>query len=98
MFVKAVLGRMNTDFLKVSSRYVYHQVDVPVTCTCLSVSHDSQKKKRHCFLLTSRWVFVTEGFCYLCAINVIMYNVLILVPRALNSHVGLAVGKLFETF
>ena len=96
MFVKAVLGRMNMDFLKFSSRYVYHRVDVPVSCTCLYPT--IPRKKSLCFLSTSWWVFVTEGFCCLCARNVIMYNVLILVPRALNSQVGLVVGELFETF
>jgi hypothetical protein len=95
MFVKAVLGRMNVYSLKVSSHYMYHQVDVPVSCTCLYPT--ILRIKPHCFLLTSRWVFVTEGFCRFCARNVIMYNVLILVLRDLNSPVDVFIGELFET-
>jgi hypothetical protein len=74
---------------------MYHQVDVPVSSTCLYPT--ILRIKRHCFLLTSQWVFVTEGSCRLCAWNVIMYSVLILVLRTLNSHVGLFIGGLFET-
>ena len=95
MFVKAVLGRMNVDFLKVSSHYMYQQVNVPVSCTCLYPR--ILRIKRHCFLLQSRWVFVTEGFCRLCSRSVVMYNALILVLRDLNSHFGLFIGELFET-
>jgi hypothetical protein len=74
---------------------MFHQVDVPVSCTCLYPT--ILRIKRHCFLSTSRWVFVKEGFCCLCTRNIIMYNVLILVLRDLNSRVGLFMGEMFET-
>jgi hypothetical protein len=74
---------------------MYHQVDVPVSCTRLYPT--ILRIKRHCFLLTSQWVFVTEGFCCLCDWNVIMCNILIVVLRDLDSNLGLFIGKLFET-
>ena len=76
--------------LEQHSRYVPHRDRAGYErCSSemyVSVSYDSQNK-RHSFNLTLWWVFVTEGFCCLCAMNcTLITDAPLYVPNAVIKH------------